>query len=58
MSTPPSPKTTDSHLPELTSPERQFQAIQDAIAEADQGEFASCEEVAAVFAKYTVLAVD
>ena len=33
MNTPTSPKTTDSHLPELTSPDRQFQAIQDAIAE-------------------------
>lgn len=57
MSTPTSPATADVQVRGLASPDGQFQAIHDAIAEADRGEFASSEEVAAVFAKYTVLAV-
>ena len=54
MSTPTSPVTADVQVPELESQGWHLQAIHDAIAEADRGELASSEDVAAVFAKYTV----
>ena len=55
MNTPTSPATADVQILGLKSQGWHLQATHDAIAEADRSEFASSDDVAAVFVKFAVL---